>query len=150
MVCGVPVGSPAYVFYKLKERAGAITADARRIAEVLRSNREALWSALPLSISQRFGYLHRAGRQGAGRGAVGDPGSGLRAQDTLQALPAAELDSRSFQEWAVRLPVRLHGWGLRSLEAPWRRPFKTGSARRQIKWETWQLICDDLCQDMGG
>ena len=26
------------------------------------------------------------------------------------------LDHKSFQEWAVRLPARLHGWGMRSLE----------------------------------
>ena len=56
MVFGVPVGSPAYVTYKLRERAGIITADTRRIAVVLRSDRQALWSALRLSMTQRFSY----------------------------------------------------------------------------------------------
>ena len=34
-------------------------------------------------------------------------------------LPIPEvpnLDGHTFQEWAVRLPVRLHGWGFRSLK----------------------------------
>ena len=26
------------------------------------------------------------------------------------------LNGRSFQEWSVRLPVQLHGWGFRSME----------------------------------
>ena len=30
------------------------------------------------------------------------------------AVPS--LDGKSFQEWAVRLPARLYGWGFRSLE----------------------------------
>ena len=29
--------------------------------------------------------------------------------------PVGQLDSQSYQEWIVRLPVKLHGWGLRSL-----------------------------------
>ena len=29
--------------------------------------------------------------------------------------PVAQLQGQSYQEWVVRLPVRLHGWGLRSL-----------------------------------
>lgn len=59
MVYGVPVGSPAYVTHKLRERAGTITADVRKIAVVLRPDRQALWSALRLSMNQRFGYLQQ-------------------------------------------------------------------------------------------
>ena len=40
MVVGVPVESPAYVTHKLREQAGVIMADARRIALVLRPNRQ--------------------------------------------------------------------------------------------------------------
>ena len=30
--------------------------------------------------------------------------------------PVGNLDGRSYQEWVVRLPIKYHGWGLRSLE----------------------------------
>ena len=45
--------------HKLQERAGVIAADCRRIAEVLRPDRQALWSALRLSMTRRFGYLQQ-------------------------------------------------------------------------------------------
>ena len=148
MVFGVPVGSPAYVTYKLRERAGIITADARRIAVVLRSDRQALWSALRLSMTQRFGYLQQhvapsltepvARELDAALWGILEAACGLkipRGEEQgglflrVRAVPG--LDGRSFQEWAVRLPVRLYGWGAsgasrrtagRPSSAPWRRP----------------------------
>ena len=60
MVFGVPVGSPAYMKHNcMRERAGTIAANARRIALVLRQDKRALWSALHLSMTQRFGYLQQ-------------------------------------------------------------------------------------------
>ena len=34
----------------------------------------------------------------------------------IVACPVGDLDRCSYQEWVVRLPIRLHGWGLRSLK----------------------------------
>ena len=59
IVYGVLVGPPAYVSHKLRERAKTIAADARKIAVVLRPDRQVLWSALRLSMTQRFGYLQQ-------------------------------------------------------------------------------------------
>ena len=36
--------------------------------------------------------------------------------DVVVNLPVQGLGGRSFQHWAVRLPVKLHWWGFRSLE----------------------------------
>ena len=56
---------------------------------------------------------------------MGDPGDCLWAEVTTRAeqgglclrVPAMlGLNGRSFQEWSVRLPVQLHGWGFRSME----------------------------------
>ena len=133
IVYGVPVGSSAYVTQKLRERASVIAADARRIAEVLRSDRQALWSALRLSMSQRFGYLQQhvapsltepvARELDVALWGILETACGLKLPRgveqgglCLQVPAIPGLDGRSFQEWAVRLPVRLHGWGFRSLE----------------------------------
>ena len=36
--------------------------------------------------------------------------------DVAITVPVQGASGRSFQEWAVRLPVKLYGWGFRSLE----------------------------------
>ena len=33
----------------------------------------------------------------------------------IVTCPVAQLQEQSYQEWVLRLPVRLHGWGFRSL-----------------------------------
>ena len=132
MVYGVPVGTPEYVSFKLNELADQIIQDAEKTREVLAANRQALWTALRLSISQRFGYWIQlvppsliepvAARLDEALWRILEAATGFsipRGEDegglTLR-IPIPGLDSRSFQEWAVRLPVRLYGWGLRSLQ----------------------------------
>ena len=131
MVYGVPVGSPEYVTYKLKMKAKEIISDAEKAMQVLSQDRQALWSALRLSIQQRFEYLMKLVAPSLCKPVAkeldtalwkileaacgfkvpkGDGGLLLR----LQAVHS--LDLKSFQEWVVRQPVRLYGWGLRSLE----------------------------------
>ena len=128
MVYGVPVGSPGYVTHKLRERAQSIIADGMRIAEVLRMDRQALWAALRLSMTQRFGYLQQhvapsltepvARELDMAMWRILEAACGLkipRGEEQgglcLRVPAIPELDGRSFQEWAVRLPVRLYGWG---------------------------------------
>ena len=59
MVFGVPVGTDQYVRFKLNEVADQIISDAKKVQEVLASERQAPWSALRLSISRRFGYFQQ-------------------------------------------------------------------------------------------
>ena len=132
MVYGVPVGSRAYVMFKLREVAAVIVRDAKRTSEVLRQDRQALWTALRLSVTQRFGYLQQlvapslteevAAELDEALWAVLEAACGFQVprwgeQDglVLRVPEVPCLDRRTFQEWVVRQPARLHGWGLRSL-----------------------------------
>ena len=132
MVYGVPVGTPEYITHKLREVAGKIVADAQKTREVLGDDRQALWCALRMSISQRFGYLQQHTPPSLSRPVAAELDSALwqvleasagfqipRGEEegglTLKVPAVPSLDNRSFQEWAVRLPARLYGWGFRSL-----------------------------------
>ena len=54
---GIPIGTDKYVIRKLEEKAQEIAMDARKTVELLATDRQALWTALRLSISQRFHYF---------------------------------------------------------------------------------------------
>ena len=94
---------------------------------------EALWTARQLSIVQRIQYLGQhahpsicepvaawldtqLGKElevaigfNIPRGDKGQEG------DVIVNVPVQGISGKSFQEWAVRLPVKLYGWGFRSL-----------------------------------
>ena len=53
---GVPVGESGFVREKLMDKAREIADDAGKAVEILGSHKQALWSCLRLSISQRFDY----------------------------------------------------------------------------------------------
>ena len=133
MVYGVPVGSDEYITVKLQERADEIIKDAEKIRDVLSTDRQALWSALRLSMNNRFGYLQQhvepslcepVARQlddhlwGILEAACGFsiPRGAEQGGLSLRLPAVPTLSGRSFQEWAVRQPARLYGWGMRSLE----------------------------------
>ena len=130
---GIPLGSDAFISHKLQEQANEIIVDAEKAREVLSSDYQSLWTALRLSISTRFQYWMQLTPpslcEPVARGLDnalwsileaacgfkiprGEEEGGLELR--IPNIPA--LDHKSFQEWAVRLPARLHGWGLRSLE----------------------------------
>ena len=102
--------------------------------EVLASERQALWSALRLSISNRFGYFQQhvhpslcepvSARLDAALWQILEAAAGFKIPRGREPgglpleIPAVPfLHGKSFQEVVVRLPARLHGWGLRSLES---------------------------------
>ena len=57
MVYGIPVGEPGFVSSKLRDKAQEIVDDASKAVQILKTNRQSLWTALRLSISQRFTYF---------------------------------------------------------------------------------------------
>ena len=133
LMYGVPVGSDAYCKDQLMKIAQGIVSDGQKTAELLSGERQSLWSALRCSISQRFDYwmqmsypsvikpvaewlddqlwkiLECATGLSIPTGATNDTWS------CLLAMPVEGRTNRSFQQWVVRLPVRLGGFGLRSL-----------------------------------
>ena len=131
-VYGVPVGSDKFCLDFLRSKKDEIVKDALKTRELLAADRQALWTALRLSISQRFSYLqqhvppslceHVARELDNELWKVfetacgfpvprGEEGGGFVVK--TPAVPC--LDGRSFQEWVVRLPATKYGWGLRSL-----------------------------------
>ena len=105
--------------------------EAYRAVEDLNSSRQSLWTALRLSISQRFMYFLQLSPPSLAE-PVADwldtqlwrllentcgfsipreqEGGGLRIE-----MPVNGLNNQTFQEWVIRLPVRLYGWGFRRL-----------------------------------
>ena len=53
---GIPIGSDEFVTHKLREIKDKIVRDAWRTRDVLATSRQALWTALRLSVQQRFQY----------------------------------------------------------------------------------------------
>ena len=53
---GVPVGSNEYVRHVLEEKVEQIAVQAEKAVKVLEGERQALWSVMKWSLSQRFEY----------------------------------------------------------------------------------------------
>ena len=131
---GVPVGSDRYCAYKLQIIAERIISDARQTVDLLAADRQSLWSALRLSIAQRFDYWLQTSYPSVVKPIavwldkelwkVLESATGLKiprgASDNswncTLPMPVVGRDGLSFQEWIVRLPVKLGGFGFRSLE----------------------------------
>ena len=130
---GVPLGSQKYITSELMEMAKEVASDAVKTRQVLSTNKQAYWSALRLSISQRFQYLcqhvapslcepvaewldNQLWKELETLVGIEIP-KGNRGQegDLVIKLPIDSLNGMSYQEWVIRLPVKLHGWGFRSL-----------------------------------
>ena len=165
---GVPVGTPEYASSQLWERARKIAKDAQKTVEVLGGERQALWAALKWSISQRFDYwcqlsypsdLRPAAAWLDGElwrvleAAVGthiprrDEGRGW---ECVLPVPVSRREGRSFAEWIVRLPVRLGGWGLRSLEETSLAAFIGAVEQSVPAFCGPEGICPQLSQYLGG
>ena len=130
----MPIGTDKFVKSELMVAANEIVADAKKTRELLAPNKQALWSTLRLSTAQRFQYhcqhVHPSLCEPVAEWldtqlwkdleeTVGfDIPGGDRGQegDVALAVPVNGLGSKSFQNWAVRLPVKLQGWGFRSLK----------------------------------
>ena len=131
MCFGCPVGEDRYVVHKLGEIADQILEDARKSAEVLKGDRQALWAGLRASMNQRFDFWCQLVRPNlvqpvAARldqqlwkileAAAGFPipraGQPLGDDDCPLIVPVQGLEARPFAEWVTRLPIKLHGAGL--------------------------------------
>ena len=127
------MGTDEYIKSELFVYAEEIVKDAIKTREVLSTNKQAHWAALRLSIAQRFQYLCQHAHPSICEpvaawldtqlwkeleAAVGfniPRGDGGQEGDVVINVPVQGVSGKSFQEWAVRLPVKLHGWGFRSL-----------------------------------
>ena len=164
-IYGIPVGSDKFVQHKLKQKAVAIARDAVQTAGLLSGDRQALWHSLRLSISHRFDYFCQhtppslvepvAEWLDGVLWSVLETAAGLpipRGGDAEMRVrcPVRGLDSLSYQEWLVRLPVKLYGWGFRSLKDSCG-PAYLGALETAIPFMSARgKICPQLEQVWGG
>ena len=131
---GVPMGTDKYISSELMVTAGKIVKDAKKTRELLAINKQALWSTLRLSTAQRFQYhcqhVHPSLCEPVAEWLDSqlwkeleetvsfDIPLGERGQegDVVITVPVEGISGKSFQHWAVRQPVKLYGWGYRSLK----------------------------------
>ena len=165
---GVPVGTPEYATSQLFERARKIAKDANSTVELLGGERQALWASLKWSISQRFDYWcqlsYPTDLQPAAawldsqlwrvlEAAVGThipQGEEGKGWECVLPVPVGGREGRSFASWVVRLPIRLGGWGFRSLVETSLVPF-VGAVEQSVPTFTGPGgICPQLSDYLGG
>ena len=147
---------------------GQLQDDAKKTAALLSSDRQALWSALRCSIVQRFDYwlqlsypsvvapvarwlddelwkiLETAFGFHIPRRAEGNE------WDCVLPVPVQGRADKSYQEWMARLPVRLGGFGFRSLEDSTGIAFIGALEQAVPSLAGERGICNQLEEVMGG
>ena len=75
---------------------------------------------------------------------------GEEGGDMIVRCPITDLDGRSYQEWLIRLPVKLHGWGFRSLRETCG-PAYLGALETAIPFMAARdMICPQMAAVWGG
>ena len=134
LVYGVPVGTDAYCTQQLMKIARRIVSDAQQTAVLLAGERQALWTALRCSISKRFDYWLQMSYPSVvepvarwldsqlwtiletATGLTIPRAASAESWNCVLPVPVVGRQGRTFQESVVRQPVRLGGFGFRSLE----------------------------------
>ena len=127
---GVPVGTDAYVEYMMEEKMLEIARSAKNSCNVLNGESQSLWTILRLSLSQQLDYWLQLCYPSNVKAAADKmdeimwkvletaaDSSIPRMQDNnhtdVTTILVPGLREKSYQEWAVRQPIRLGGFGLR-------------------------------------
>ena len=130
---GIPVGSPGYVRHHLSVKVQEVGREVKEIVRVLEGEGQSIWTIARASTAMKLDYhvslcyptdMEVAARQmddilwtmlekAAGLSIPRvEEGRGL---ECCPLLPVSRLQHRSYQDWMVRMPVRLGGMGLRSV-----------------------------------
>ena len=124
---GVPVGTDKYVEFMMEKKMSDIAKTAKLSCDLLDEERQSLWAILRLSLSQQLDYwlqLCYPSNVKAAAEKMDDilwevlettalstiPRKNLGNQATKVMIPG--LQARSYQEWMIRQPIRLGGFGL--------------------------------------
>ena len=163
---GAFIGSADYQTYMLRKVKDKIVEDAERSREVFSTDRQGLWTALRLSIQARFQYLMQLTSPSICEPVAGELDDDLwrifeaacgfsvprgREEGGLPlSVPVPSWDQKSYQECLVRLPVRLYGWGLRSLQSTCG-PAYLGCLETALPFMSGLAeICPQLAESWGG
>ena len=129
---GVPVGTDIYVEHMLHEKLTEIARIAKNTCDILDEERQALWTVLRLSLSQQLDYwlqlCYPSNIKSAAErmddilwkvletAAFSDiPRKDIQIyRDLATKISIPGLCETSYQEWVIRQPIKLGGFGLRS------------------------------------
>ena len=130
---GIPVGEPSFVKHHLSLKVHEVTMEIQNILEVLQGEGQAIWTIIRSSTIMKMDYhmalcypsdmavaavemdrliynmLESAASLSIPRRDQG------RGYECCPQVPVQRHQGRSFQDWMVRLPVRLGGMGMRSM-----------------------------------
>ena len=130
---GIPIGSPEYVNHMLKIKAQEVVQEVEEITDILGDDSQALWVVLHRSVAHKMDYhlslsypsdirpiaeyldsvlwsmMEKAVGQKIPRINLG------LGYECMLDLPVDSMANQSFQELHIRAPIRLRGFGLRSL-----------------------------------
>ena len=162
------MGSDLYCAHQLQLIAEKIVQDAQQTVELLTGERQSLWSAFRCSIMHRFDYwlqmsypsvvepiaswldtelwkvLESATGLSIPRSSTNSP------WNCVLPIPVMERDKQTFQEWVVRLPVRLGGFGIRSLQDTSSIAFLGALEQAVPAFQGERGVCHQLSNIFGG
>ena len=168
LIYGDPVGSDSYCAHQLQLIAKGIVDDAHQTAELLAGERQSLWSALRCSIVHRFDYWLQMSYPSVVEPIatwldselwkILESATGLSIPRTstdspwncVLPIPVMERDKQTFQEWVVRLPVRLGGFGIRSMKETSSVAFLGALEQAVPAFQGERGVCPQLATVLGG
>ena len=168
LIYGAPVGSDSYCAHQLQLIAKGIVDDAHQTAELLAGERQSLWSALRCSIVHRFDYWLQMSYPSVVEPIatwldselwkILESATGLSIPRTstdspwncVLPIPVMERDKQTFQEWVVRLPVRLGGFGIRSMKETSSVAFLGALEQAVPAFQGERGVCPQLATVLGG
>ena len=129
---GVPVGTDEYVLNMLDSKISELEEEVENMCSTLESSRQSMWAMLRSSTSQKLDYwltlvypsLMKPAAEKMDKlvlrviqkivGSEIPMKGGDEDWNKSISVPIEILSDRSFQNWALRLPIRLGGLGIRS------------------------------------
>ena len=168
IICyGVPIGSDAYVSHMLSAKMDEIEQEADQILTVLEDEKQSLWSVLRSSLSHKLDYWltlsypsHTkiiAERMDILQNRILESLVGqdipVNAINNGWAIPlpvpVETLQTRSFQQWVIRQPVKMGGLGIRSNVETRLAAFVGGLEQALPHFVGEDGICKQLSQILG-
>ena len=165
---GIPIGSREYVGHMLDEKAQEVVREVEEITEILAEDSQALWVVLHRSLAHKMDYhlslcypsdikpsatyldsvfwsmLERVVGQQIPRTNMG------WGFECMLNIPVESMAEQSFQELFLRSPIRLRGFGLRSLVQSIPAAFIGGVERSVSAFPGDGGICRKLEHLLGG
>ena len=159
---GVPIGSEPYVTSMLDSKIDELEGEVEKICQTLDTSRQSMWAMLVSSTCQKLDYwltlvYPSQMKEAASRmdklvlrvvqkilGSEIPLRGGQEDWNTSINDPIESLKDRSFQEWVLRLPVRLGGLGIRSTLETRHAAFIGGVEQALPHFTNREGVCDQL------